>query len=167
MIRGFFAEEAGRRRPFITAFLEIPALQTSGEVAFLVDTGADGTLLAPRDAALLAIDPDVLPAGPLSTGVGGRMRTAQAQATITLEHLSYDLPLRILAPASRAQRRLIGRIPSLLGRDILAHFALFVGSAPTSASRKPTPTSEYCSINWTSCPAASGSQRSSESRKVR
>ena len=49
MIRGFLREEAGRRRPFLSAFLEIPSLQRSGDVAFLVDTGADGTLLSPPD----------------------------------------------------------------------------------------------------------------------
>ncbi len=126
MIRGFFRAEADRRRPFVSGWLEVPSLRCSGEVAFLVDTGADSTVLAPRDAALLGIDPSLLPPGPASTGVGGRMQTAHAQASITLDHLRYDFPLRILTPATRTQRSALARIPSLLGRDVLAHFALFL-----------------------------------------
>jgi hypothetical protein len=34
MIRGSFRQEGGRRRPFVTAFVEIPVLQSSGNVAF-------------------------------------------------------------------------------------------------------------------------------------
>ena len=49
-----------------------------------------------------------------------------AQATITLNHLAYEFPLRVLAPAGRAQRQSLARIPSLLGRDILSNFALFL-----------------------------------------
>lgn len=49
-----------------------------------------------------------------------------AQATITLGHLTYQLSLRILAPRGGEQQRALGRIPSLLGRDILSPFALFM-----------------------------------------
>lgn len=126
MIRGAFREEAGRRRPFVIAFLDIPSLQCSGDVAFLVDTGADATLLAPRDAARLGINPGLLPQGTPSTGVGGTTRTVYAEASITLGSLTYSLPLRILAPRTRGQRRSLRFIPSLLGRDILSHFTLFL-----------------------------------------
>jgi predicted aspartyl protease len=126
MIRGFLREEAGRRRPFVSAVLEIPSLQCWGDLAFLVDTGADGTLLSPRDAALLGIDERSLPAGPPSTGIGGRVATVHVQATIILNHLSYDVPLRILAPRTARQRNDLARIPSLLGRDVLAHLALYI-----------------------------------------
>ncbi len=71
MIRGVFREEMGRRRPFVVGLLSLPALELTGDVAFLVDTGADSTLLAPRDAANLGMDLAALPEGPSSTGVGG------------------------------------------------------------------------------------------------
>jgi len=126
MIRGFFREEAGRRRPFVPALVSIPALQRSGDVAFLIDTGADATLLGPRDAANLHINTALLPVGPLITGVAGRARTVYAEATVTFGHLTYDLPLRILAPRGKDQERALRRIPSLLGRDIIFRFALLL-----------------------------------------
>jgi hypothetical protein len=45
-------------------------------------------------------------------------------AVITLGQLSFNLDLRILAPQTLAQQRALARIPSLLGRDIIARFAL-------------------------------------------
>jgi len=125
MIRGVLRRDGARSRPFVSASLAIPSLQLSADTAFLVDTGADGTLLAPHDAALLGVDIALLPPGPPSTGVGGAVRTVQTAATITLGPETYNLTLRILAPVTRAQRIALARIPSFLGRDILAHFALF------------------------------------------
>lgn len=125
MIPGVVRHDGIRRRPFVSGLLAIPSLQLSADTAFLVDTGADSTLLAPRDASLLGVDPALLPFGLPSTGVGGTVRTAEVPATITLGPHTYTFTLRILAPQTRAQRVGLARIPSLLGRDILAHFALF------------------------------------------
>jgi predicted aspartyl protease len=125
MIRGVLRRDGARRRPFVSALLTIPSLHRSADTAFLVDTGADGTLLAPRDAALMGVDVGLLPSGPTSTGVGGTVRTVQVAATLALGPDTYDLMLRILAPDTRSQRSALARIPSLLGRDILARFALF------------------------------------------
>jgi hypothetical protein len=125
MIRGRLQGGPGRLRPFITAHLSIASQGIGGDADFLIDTGADVTLLAPTDALRLGIDTEQLPAGPPSTGVGGIMPTVYANATITLGEQAYSIPLRILAPRVRAQRRALGRIPSLVGRDILSHFALF------------------------------------------
>jgi predicted aspartyl protease len=125
MIRGFLLGPPGRLRPFITARVSIPSQHIVGEVHFLVDTGADSTLLAPRDALNLSLDLTHFPQGPRSTGVGGITTTVTAQATITLDEHSFTIPLRILAPRSTRQRAALARIPSLFGRDLLAHFALF------------------------------------------
>ncbi len=126
MIRGYFGGVPGRRRPFVVAHLTIPTLALVGTVHFLVDTGADSTVLAPRDATALRIDVSRLPAGPLSIGVGGRTPTASAAASLTLDARTFTTTLRILAPTRREQHRALGTIPSLLGRDILRHFALFL-----------------------------------------
>jgi hypothetical protein len=125
VIRGYLRIDGSRARPFLLARLSIPAQRITGEVHFLVDTGADGTLLAPADAFLLGINIAALPPGPPSIGVGGRVPTVYAQANITLDTLTQTLPLRILAPRARPQRAAIAHIPSLLGRDVLADFALF------------------------------------------
>ena len=105
MIRGVLRRDGARSRPFVSASLAIPSLQLSADTAFLVDTGADGTLLAPHDAALLGVDIALLPPGPPSTGVGGAVRTVQTAATITLGPETYNLTLRILAPVTRATHR--------------------------------------------------------------
>jgi hypothetical protein len=124
MIRGVLRRDGARRRPFVSALLTIPSLHLSASTAFLVDTGADSTLLAPRDAALMGLDVGLLAAGPPSTGVGGAVPTAQVGATLGFESHRYNLTLRVLAPETRMQRSALARIPSLLGRDILARFAL-------------------------------------------
>ena len=125
MIRGRLIGTGGRLRPFILARLFLPSQGISGDVNFLVDTGADNTVLATSAAASLRIDAARLPPGPPSGGVGGVTPTVYAAATFALEDYRYDLALRILAPRTAAQRLALAHIPSLLGRDILSHFALF------------------------------------------
>lgn len=126
MIRGRFEGPPGRRRPFVTAHLFISSQNISGDVSFLVDTGADSIVLAPTDALFLGIDTRLLPQGVPSIGVGGVTPTVNAKALITLNDQAFDILLRILAPRSRQQQRALRTIPSLLGRDILSHFALLV-----------------------------------------
>ena len=51
--------------------------------------------------------------------------TVLAGATLIVGPPTFNLTLRILAPATAAQRTALARIPSLLGRDVLSQFALF------------------------------------------
>jgi hypothetical protein len=125
MIRGRLLGAPGRLRPFVTAHLVLRAPQIVGDVDFLVDTGADSTVLAPTDTLRLGIDITQLPQGPRSTGVGGMTATVSITAAITPEQQTLSIPLRILAPVNRRQQAALSRIPSLLGRDVLSHFALF------------------------------------------
>jgi hypothetical protein len=125
MIRGFFRETAGIRRPFITARVSIPSQNISDDVHFLVDTGADATLLAPVDVVRLRINVGQLPRAASSAGIGGVTRTASAAASLTLGTVAYDVRLRVLLP-ERRQQAALNRIPSLLGRDVLSRFALFM-----------------------------------------
>jgi predicted aspartyl protease len=126
VIRGYFGSDPGPKRPFVIAQLAIPALAVVGTVHFLIDTGADSTVLAPRDAALLHLDLSRLSAGPISTGVGGQTATLSTAATLTLGVRPFTTTLRVLAPTSPQQRRALRTIPSLLGRDMLSHFALIL-----------------------------------------
>ena len=126
MIRGTFVETTGRRRPVINAPIAIPSQNLMTRVTFLVDTGADTTLLSPRDAFRLGLNLALLPFGPSSAGVGGVTRTVITGATITLGPVTYRLSLRVLAPEGREQQQALSRIPSLLGRDLLGHYALFL-----------------------------------------
>ncbi len=126
MIRGYFATAGVRRRPFLDAVFSFPTLSDrSFEVRLLVDTGADRTVLAPLDANRLQRELGIaitsLPVGALSRGVGGQMPTRIMAAVLTLDSFSAPLPLTILEPPSS-----LLPIPSLVGRDVLAHFALFL-----------------------------------------
>ena len=125
MIRGTFLETTARRRPVINAPVAIPSQNLLSRITFLVDTGADPTLLSPRDALRLGLNLELLQSGPSTAGVGGVTRTVVVDATITLGPVVYPLSLRVLAPEG-PQQRALNRIPSLLGRDLLAHFALFM-----------------------------------------
>ena len=126
MIRGYYSAAGGRRRPYVKASLRFPSIRGQGlEVELLVDTGADRTILAPLDALRLSrrfrVDLTTLPAGTRSTGIGGTTPTRVVEAVLTLETVALPLTLTILEPTAP-----LAPIPSLLGRDILAHFALFL-----------------------------------------
>lgn len=117
MIQGSLVGVPGRRRPLMIARVQIPSQRVGGDVTFLIDTGADSTLLAPADVLALKLDLGRARNGPETTGVGGTMGTV------------------------------LSRIPSLLGRDILSQFALFFEERtrrvlllePDEAERVPFP----------------------------
>ena len=125
MIRGHFATLGTRRRPFVTGVLHFPTLNHSLELRLLVDTGADRTILGPAHAerlrAELGMDFTALRRGQPGTGIGGQVATRVVEAVLTLETVALPLTLTILEPMAP-----LAPIPSLLGRDVLAHFALFL-----------------------------------------
>lgn len=126
MIRCRFVGEPGRQRALVKATVSVPSLRLEGDIDFLVDTGANATLLAPPDAAALGIDVTDLPEGEPAAGIGGESRTVFVEAIITLGELDYVLYLQILAPESESERREVEDMPSLLGTDILSGFAFFM-----------------------------------------
>lgn len=122
MIRGYFNQARGMRRPFVDATFVFPAYPGHRlDVRLLIDTGADRTVLSPRDA--LAIEPllAAFPPGPILRGVGGITATRNADVEITMGTYTSTLALTIFAPAVGAFS-----MPSVLGRDILSRFALFM-----------------------------------------
>ena len=96
MIQGYLEQISGRRRPFIDARVTLPSLGLADDVSFLIDTGADSTVLAPIDVARLRIPVAQLPLGLPTAGVGGRVPTLTVPAVIDLGHQSLPLTLRIL-----------------------------------------------------------------------
>ena len=120
MIRGYFRSVGGRNRPFIRCLVYFPSAPNTRVIApeFLIDTGADRSLLSPRDAIGFGLDFSILSRGPTSRGVGGETPTLLVEAMIYVG--GYTIPLTLSIP--EAQRP----IPSVLGRDFIANFALFM-----------------------------------------
>ena len=116
MLKGRFGNTSGS--PYLEAHISFPRLGLRGLVSFLVDTGADGTVLMPADSKKLGIDFKSLTDQITSEGIGG---VAQGFKELTVlsfsdnRHIySYLLKIQISAPTVHNHR-----FPSLLGRDIL------------------------------------------------
>jgi predicted aspartyl protease len=123
MIRGYFRAFAGGRRPYAAARLSVADIERT--VHWLVDTGADMTVLSPRDTEAMQVDLRSLPRR-TATGVGGAAETALTSATVVLDDRPIDILLWILLPSQPEVDSNLQAVPSLLGRDVLAHFGLHI-----------------------------------------
>lgn len=122
MIRGYFANARGRTRPFVDGTLSFPrAANRRLALRFMIDTGADRTVLSPIDALLLGSALASLPPGPAIGGVGGRVSTLITDAMLSMAGFSASLILTIPVPDP-----VIPPVPTILGRDVLSRFALFI-----------------------------------------
>ena len=130
MIRGEFqtiddADDADA--PCVSVIVHIPSIGVAGmSVSFLIDTGADRSLIGDRDANRMfrrfGVDPARLRRGPSSQGLGGVAEMRTAEATLRFDDFPITISIDILEPSPDVRFH----VPSLLGRDVLAHFALFV-----------------------------------------
>src|ERR1700742_4021137 len=66
---GRYGDTSGR--PYYEGIIFIPSLKIHGQVSWLVDTGADNTVLAPTDALKMGVDYSKLTTTEVSLGVGG------------------------------------------------------------------------------------------------
>lgn len=114
---GQFGEGTGR--PFIEGRLILPRMNLSFDVSFLVDTGADSTVLMPDDGIRVGLDYSRLRDGRRVGSRAGPVEAFPEQAVILFsipgERLylhRVDIFVFPLAPD------LLGT-PSLLGRDVL------------------------------------------------
>jgi hypothetical protein len=134
VIRGFFspthlgvANPACTAVPLIDAFLWLPATNTSIALQFLVDSGADMTVLHPQDSLrLLQTAADwsrVRDAGSVRLGGAGQnLPHYPVEASVVFEHENgaldrSDFTLHVANPSPQNNH-----LESLLGRDVLRHF---------------------------------------------
>ena len=119
----------------------------SDDIWFLIDTGADATVLHPADAqsllgdGLRRIDFESDPYRAAGLGVGGGVDRVVRDATLTLrsvdnETYATEMPILIARPTpTEPGDHGNWRLPSLLGRDFLRHFRfeLFCGERREAA----------------------------------
>lgn len=121
-------------RPRIAAVLSVADCGVSGIVDFLIDTGADQTVLMPDDISALGITSRHLAEGcpPASLGVGGTpvplkyLRNVSAEFQAADDTIEAKINLQrvaVLFPSRAARRNGSGSsyrgMPSLLGRSFL------------------------------------------------
>ena len=128
MIEGYFVadEKACFRRPHIDVAITSPESNgNSIEVSFVIDTGADLTLISPFDGQRicrqLGVDMHSLPLGKRIGGIGGQVDTKAILATLVIGSYktTMQIPIVDLPPGPND-------MPSLIGRDIIYDFALFM-----------------------------------------
>ena len=127
MKSGYFRHQDSTQRPFVDLILEFPiADNNSLEISFLVDTGADRTLLSPLEGARLreqlGVDLLDLPFGSPIVGIGGQTETRMIDATLLIGEQSISRTLSLVEPPPGQ----FPTMPSLLGRDIIYELALFM-----------------------------------------
>jgi hypothetical protein len=108
----------------IEGFVDMPSLGLRGFVLFMIDTGADCTVLMPKDAAQLKIDYKKLTKRHTALSAGGPILSHLCQAKATFAVLAqteyeYDVVLRLPKhdPALMSA-------PSILGLDVLNRWQL-------------------------------------------
>ena len=121
MIRGFFSAEGGAPRPYVSMDLTFPDHDQPEVIvvtAFVIDTGADLTILAKSAAELIGLDlPNIGVPGEIG-GVGGNEPTWMVQATLSAQDNPTNMTIHIPERDDH--------IPSLLGRDFMSAFTLII-----------------------------------------
>ena len=126
MIEGYFRLIGASRHPFIDVDVNLPDVDSRPIlIAFVVDTGAERTVLSPRDGQRLydefGIDIRTMPHGNPIGGIGGYAETRLVSATLVIGSYETTMPLSIVnSPPGPYD------MPSLIGRDIIYDFALLM-----------------------------------------
>ena len=113
-------------------------------VPFMIDTGADFTIVQPRTAArvLRSQDQHVPTASDVVQiyGVGqGTVRTRVRTLGLSLTDNTgqqhwFSSPVLLVEPSDSDPESSMWRLPSLLGRDVLQHFDLYLSYDPPTVS---------------------------------
>src|SRR2546425_894322 len=114
-------------RPIVDAALHFPGFsEQTLRVSFTVDSGARHTVLAPLDTrqleTLLGISAYGLPVFPGGISGIGASPAFVIPATIALETREFNIDLLLMPPPPP----LTTLMPSLLGRNVLANFAVLI-----------------------------------------
>lgn len=116
MLIGRFEEASGR--PYIEARVTFINQNISGDLFFLVDTGADSCLLMPADGLRIGLDYEQLSGDSPSIGIGGTVHSFVEPALISFADAAtlyvYQIEIDVIPKGGAS-----AEMPSLLGRAIL------------------------------------------------
>ncbi len=129
MIRGFYLRKGAATRPYIKGNIVFPGIGEK-DISFLVDTGADLTIIGEKDAIRFGPDYGKLERAKRDMGgIGGKVETYRAEVVLKIEPDFTDrrkvlvvknkIPDNITNKEKEQLKNLPGRIPSILGRDII------------------------------------------------
>src|SRR5437870_2566243 len=95
MLIGRFGAISGR--PYMEGRLYLPRLGIQGSISFLLDTGADYSMLMPADAVRLGVPFDQLQGDSQPAGIGGSIHCFVEPAILVFTETkralhAYDLP---------------------------------------------------------------------------
>jgi hypothetical protein len=134
MLRGRFGDTT--TAPYIEASVHFPRLSIRGYVSFLVDTGANSSILMPADSKKLGVDFKVLRNQTTSHGIGGFSKGFEEDAVVAFSdgrHVyGYDVNMEVSSPT--ADNRYL---PSLLGRDVLNRWRIIIDFSKAKATFTP------------------------------
>lgn len=116
-------------RPQLVGRLVMPRLEIDTSVLFLVDTGAEHTLLNADDSNRLQVDiSDLVDDDSKIAGLGGRIDVFWEDSELTfIQHntVSHTYKLRVgILRFNRSERHRVGVAPSLLGRNLLRNWKM-------------------------------------------
>ena len=116
MLFGEFVGDTGR--PYIDGYVVIPQFRCYSEISFLMDTGADNTMLLPKGVSRVGLSYHQLTSKSQGLGIGGLASTFLEPALLAFFNddtiYGYEIELSILESNDDH-----GRIEALLGRDII------------------------------------------------
>lgn len=95
MLKGRFGDTSGR--PYMEGRLYFPRLKIQGDISFLLDTGADSSMLMPADAIRIGIPFDQLEGDIEAAGIGGTVHCYPERAVLVFTEPNiavhaYDIP---------------------------------------------------------------------------
>jgi hypothetical protein len=116
MIKARF--ESFSKRPVVNCFLSIPSMHVHDTVAFMMDTGADSSLLMPGDGIRLGIDYRNLVFEHVAVGIGGECKEHPTGAIIMVSDGTTVYAHRRGIGIAEKRAETMG-FPSILGMDVM------------------------------------------------
>lgn len=134
-LRGFLSRDFHPPAPFVKALLISESLGLRRLLDLHIDTGASSTIILDKDVRYLKLDVKSLKKAERNIGgIGGLINTYTIEDAMIVfkteegklhrEKLTLLVGVHRLDKPEEGERRLITRIPSLLGRNILRKFKL-------------------------------------------